>query len=253
MSRRARGIFLLLAGVLCAASLAGCAGTRSGAPLSASEAPPRDSGEYRLRVGDTIRVRFTDEEDLSYMTQLTPTGTITVPFGDAIMATGLTTTELASAIEARVSVSIRNPTVSVLISTLASQPVFVIGEVRSPGSFETVQGLTVASALASAGGVLPTGRSSSVMIVRTDGVVEPTAYRVDVTDILSGRDLSQDIPLRPNDVVYVPKSFIGNVGTFVDLFFANIAPAQLFYLRGYDMLHLGENNTGYYNENSRDR
>jgi len=71
--------------------------------------------------------------------------------------------------------------------------------------------------------------------VRTTGVPEPTAFRVDISKVLSGRDLSEDAHLRPNDVVFVPKSVIGQVGEFVKLFFENIAPAQLFYLRGYEM------------------
>lgn len=238
MSSKAQGAILLLVGLLCAGLIAGCAGSRAdGGPLPSSEAPPRETGEYRLRVGDAIRVRFADEQELEYQTQVTPTGTVTTPFGGELSAEGLTIGELAAAIEAGVSAYVRNPGVSVLITTLAKQPVYVVGEVKNPGSIESVGGLSVTSALSAAGGLLSTGKPSSVMVVRTDGVPEPVAYRVNVDDVLSGRDLSEDMALRPNDVVYVPKSFIGNVGEFVELFFANIAPAQLFYLRGYDMLH----------------
>jgi len=247
MSSKAQGVILLLVGCMCAAALGGCAGSRAGdRPLRAAEAPPRETGEYRLRVGDTIRVKFTDEEDLSYLTQVTPRGSITVPFGGEITARGLTTAELAAAVSQSVSEYIRNPTVSILVNSLAKQPIYVIGEVGRPGAIESVNELTVTSALAAAGGVLSTGKPSSVMVVRTEDVPEPVAYRVDVKDVLSGRDLSEDMALLPNDVVYVPKSFIGNVGEFVDLFFANIAPAQLFYLRGYDMIHL-DDRAGYYN------
>ncbi|MBD3368546.1 MAG: hypothetical protein GF405_10330 [Candidatus Eisenbacteria bacterium] len=247
MSCRARWGFVLLLGLLCACTLAGCAGSRSDRrPLPASEAPPRETGEYRLRVGDTIRIKFTDEEDLSYLTQVTPNGTITVPFGGEIVARGLTTAELTDEVSGTVSGYLRNPAVSILINTLASQPVYVIGEVGRPGAIQSVSELTVTSALSAAGGLLPTGNPSSVMVVRTEAVPEPVAYRVDVNDVLSGRDLLEDMTLLPNDVVYVPKSFIGNVGEFVDLFFSSIAPAQLFYLRGYDMIHLDER-AGYYN------
>jgi hypothetical protein len=76
------------------------------------------------------------------------------------------------------------------------------------------------------------------MVVRTEGVEEPTAYRIDLASVLSARDLAQDLELRPNDVVYVPKSLIADVGGFVSLFFNSIIPAQLSYLYGYDMTHL---------------
>jgi polysaccharide export outer membrane protein len=114
----------------------------------------------------------------------------------------------------------------------------VIGEVKDPGRFDSAGRITVSMALAQAGGIKSTGRPSSVMVVRTYGVDEPQAIKVDVTKVLSGRDLSADIELRGNDVVYVPKSVIGKIGEFVDLFFAQIAPAQIFYLRGYDIIHL---------------
>jgi polysaccharide export outer membrane protein len=92
-------------------------------------------------------------------------------------------------------------------------------------------------ALAEAGGILSTGKPSSVMVVRTNGVPEAVAIKVDVSKFFSGRDLTQDLPLEPYDVVFVPKSVIGKVGEFVDLFFTQIAPAQLVYLRGYDMVN----------------
>ncbi|MFH1866380.1 MAG: hypothetical protein ABIK85_10900, partial [Candidatus Eisenbacteria bacterium] len=92
---------------------------------------------------------------------------------------------------------------------------------------------------AEAGGMLSSGKPSSVMVVRTSGVPEAVAIKVDVSKFLSGRDLSQDLPLEPYDVVFVPKSVIGKVNEFVDLFFTSIAPAQLFYLRGYDIANRG--------------
>jgi len=97
----------------------------------------------------------------------------------------------------------------------------------------------VSMALAQAGGILPTGRPSSVMVVRTSGVAEAMAIKVDVGEVWSGRDMSQDLTLEPYDVVFVPTSVIGKVDGFVDLFFNRIAPAQLFYLRGYDIVNKG--------------
>jgi len=75
------------------------------------------------------------------------------------------------------------------------------------------------------------------MVVRTEGVEEPTAYKIDLASALSAKDLTQDMALLPNDVVYVPRSVIGDIGGFVSLFFDRIIPAQLFYLHGYDMAH----------------
>ena len=128
-----------------------------------------------------------------------------------------------------------DPRASIVLETVGEQPVYVLGEVHAPGAVSSPGMMTVSMALAEAGGMLSSGKPSSVMVVRTTGVPEAVAIKVDVSKVLSGGDLSQDLPLEPYDVVFVPKSVIGKVGEFVDLFFTSIAPAQLFYLRGYDI------------------
>jgi polysaccharide export outer membrane protein len=205
-----------------------------------------DAGEYRLRSGDRIDVDFLVDDTLDFSTPVTPSGTVSVPLAGEIVAAGKTTGELATAVEEAIGGYLLDPTVTIVIAGIAKQPIFVIGEVDKPGRIEATGDLTVSGALAVAGGLLPSGKPSSVMVIRTTGVEEPTAIRVDVTKILTGRDFSEDIVLVPNDVVYVPKSVIGKINEFVDLFFDNIAPAQLFYLRGYDMAHRGDDGRVWY-------
>jgi protein involved in polysaccharide export with SLBB domain len=199
--------------------------------------PGREPG-YRLREGDVVTVSFASDAGAEFTTPITPEGTLTLPMAGEIPAAGMTTTEVAAGISDVMSEYLVDSRTSVILQEVAEQPVFVIGEVQKPGRVESRGRLTVSMALAEAGGVTSFGKASSVMIVRTYAVKEPTAMRVDVTKVLSGRDLSQDVELVGNDVVYVPKSVIGQVGEFVELFITNIAPAQLFYLRGYDMAHL---------------
>jgi len=222
------------------ATLSGCGGPHAGTAelVSGEETAPLEPRAYRLRAGDVVIVSFVTAPELSQKTPITPGGTVTVPMAGDVPAAGLTAAELAESIEARMAPYLRDAAVSVTIDGLAQQPVYVLGEVRSPGAVRTAAELTVTRALSEAGGLLPSGKPSSVMIVRTHGVTEPTALRVDVTDVLSGRDLMEDVALQPNDVVYVPKSIIGKVGGFVETFFSQIAPAQLFYLRGYNMLNI---------------
>jgi protein involved in polysaccharide export with SLBB domain len=193
---------------------------------------------YLLRPGDHIEIDFAADNELDFDAPITPSGTIALPMAGEIPAAGMTVDELAVLIADRMSAYLLDPKVSVLIQGIEQQYVYVIGEVKDPGRLEVSGGMTVTAALAGAGGIVASGRPSSVMIVRTRGVEEPLAFKVDVTKVLSARDMSHDVPLRENDVVYVPKSVIGQADQFVDLFFNKIAPAQLFYLRGYDMAHL---------------
>lgn len=232
---------LVALGAAMALLSAGCA-TKDVTPiedvLREEEASAREVPAYHLRPGDVVRIEFAAAPELDFETPITPSGTITVPMAGEIPAAGRTADELAALVGEVMSPYLLDPTASVLIARLEQRFVYVIGEVKRPGRVEIIGGITISAALAEAGGIDPHGKPSSVMVVRTTGVERPMAFKVDATKILSARDMSQDVVLRADDVVYVPKSVIGKVDEFVQLFAAEIAPAQLFYLRGYDMTHL---------------
>lgn len=219
---------------------AGCAGSGPADEQADVVARPPDAETaYRLRVGDLLSLIFPTDRTLDYETPVTPTGTITIPSGVEVMVAGRTIPEVKAAIEEGMSGHLRDPAVSVLLVQLAEQPVYVLGEVQKPGRVLNDGALSVTMALAEAGGLLRTGKPSSVMVIRSVGVDETMSFKVDVTKVLDARDISQDARLMPYDIVFVPKSVIGKVGEFVDLFFDDLAGAQLFYLRGYDILNRG--------------
>lgn len=231
---RLKAVSLWIASLLI---LGGCGGS------DMQVAEPQSGGEaavpsvYRLRPGDTIRVRILTDEDRTYTTPVTPAGTVVAPTGEEVPAAGSSVAELKSSLEEALKHELLDPSVSIDLVDIANQYVFVLGAVERPDRMDFKGGLTVSMVLAQAGGVMTSAKSSSVMIIRSYGFGEPTAMKVDVSKVLSGRDPSEDVALYPNDIVYVPKSVIGKVGDFADLFFEGIAPAQLFYLRGYQMLN----------------
>ena len=190
---------------------------------------------YRLQVGDEIRVVFLTDDALSYDTPVTPSGTVSVPMSGEIVAAGKTVSEFGAEIEAYMGEYLLDPTASVAIRSIARQWVYVIGEVKRAGRFELDAGMTVTGALSQAGGLLPSGKPSSVMLVRTVGVEEPTAYRVNMDDIFTAADFSGDMTVVRNDVDYVPKSFIGKIDEFVYLFFDQTLPLMQFWLYGYEI------------------
>jgi protein involved in polysaccharide export with SLBB domain len=234
MLKTRAGLLLVLAGAaLCCAY--GCAGGGGVIDVADYDAPPVDSSEYRLRIGDEVRVMFQSDRTLDYSAPISPAGTIGVPSGGEVRAAGSTVDELRADIESAMTSLLLDSRASVVLEEVGEQPIYVLGEVGNPGAVSSPGALRLSMVLSEAGGILSSGKSSSVMVVRTTGVPEAVAIRVDISRFLSGKDLSQDMTLEPYDVVFVPKSVIGKVDEFVDLFFNQIAPAQLFYLRGYDI------------------
>ncbi len=240
MAQSRAGLLLTLVGAaLCC--VGGGAGTGSDGVMEVAdfEQAAVGSSEYRLRLGDEVTVMFQSDRTLDYTAPVSPAGTLTVPSGGEVVAAGRTIDEVRAEVEVKMAELLLDPRASIVLSRVAQQPVYVLGEVAKPGSITNTGTIRLSMALAQAGGILSSGQPSSVMVIRTTGVEEPTAIKVDVAGVLSGRDLSQDLTLEPFDVVFVPQSIIGKIDEFVDLFFAKIAPAQLFYLRGYDILNKG--------------
>ena len=234
MTQVRSGLFLILVGAaLCC--VAGCAGTGEAIDVADFEQPALESDAYRLRLGDEVNIMFQSDRSLDYTAPVSPAGTIAVPSGGEVVAVGRTIDEVRADIEVKMADLLLDARSSVVLAKVAEQPVYVLGEVGKPGAITNTGTIRLSMALAQAGGILSTGQTSSVMVVRTTGVETATAIKVDIGGLLSGRDLSQDLTLEPFDVVFVPRSIIGRIDEFVDLFFNQIAPAQLFYLRGYDM------------------
>jgi polysaccharide export outer membrane protein len=82
--------------------------------------------------------------------------------------------------------------------------IFVMGEVRRPGSIPFAKDLTVVKALALAGGFTPFASPSKVMVIRVEDAKRLT-LPVNVTTLLKGGE-AQDIALRAGDVIHVPES-----------------------------------------------
>lgn len=172
--------------------LAGCGATVGEFP---SEPAPMKIGNptegYRLEPGNRIRIIVFDEPNLSGDFTLDGVGNLALPLAGNIPASGLTAKEAGKRIEdvLRRSSLLLNPSVSVEIQTF--RPFYVLGEVRQPGEFPYVTGLTVLSAIARAGGYDYRARQGEVVLVRPQGD-EQKLYRA-----------TEFTPIAPGDVIRV--------------------------------------------------
>lgn len=148
------------------------------------------AGPYRLDSGDKLRITVFEQASLTNTYSVDQAGHVTMPLIGSVPARGATTQELAGRIaEALRRGYLRNPDVSVEVDTY--RPFFIMGEVRNPGQYTYVNGLTAQTAIAIAGGYTARAAEGTVEITRTiNGQV--TIGVVPVTD-----------PVRPGDVIRV--------------------------------------------------
>jgi polysaccharide export outer membrane protein len=101
------------------------------------------------------------------------------------------------------------------IPEAAERFIYVLGEVRQQNALETTIPLSVLNVLTRSGGVNPgTAKSREIAVLR-GGLKEPTVAVVNFKRLVEG-DLSQNIMVRPGDIVYVPTTGLGRYNQFIE-------------------------------------
>ncbi len=164
-------------------------------PCSTAQArPPEDISEYRIAAGDKVRVTVFGHEDLSGEFEVDGSGHCSLPLIKQVPAAGFTTSEFAAEIFSRMSPDyLKDPRISVEV--IGYRPVYVLGEVRRPGSYPYSAGMTVVNAVALAGGYTYRAARKKIVVNRPD---DP--------DRRSRRIKERD-PLAPGDVIEIPERF----------------------------------------------
>jgi polysaccharide export outer membrane protein len=121
--------------------------------------------DYRLAAGDRVRITVYGHEDLSGEFEVDGTGQLSLPLVQDVDAVDKTLNELERDIENALKPDyLRNPRVSVEI--LNYRPFYIMGEVKTPGSYPYVSGMTVINAVALAGGFTYRAQKNKIKIVR---------------------------------------------------------------------------------------
>ncbi len=159
-------------------------------PEKQTEATGNFSASYHLGPGDTVKLSIYEEPDLSGEYQVSGSNTISVPLAGEVQVGGMPLREASLAIESALQEGfLRNPQISLEI--VKFRPFYILGEVRTPGSYDYQEGINVLNAVALAGGFTYRAGNNKVKIVRP-GAGKPELL---VTDVYT--------PVFPGDVIYI--------------------------------------------------
>ena len=169
-----------------------------------------DEEQYVIKLGDQLSIKFffnpeLNEEDLI----VRPDGRISLQLIHEVEAASLTAPQLTSVLEEKYKGQLKNPEIAVIVRAVKEPPrVYVDGQVRSPGTIELVGSLSLLQAIARSGGFKEdTAKTDEVIVMRRDQSGHTFVITLDIEATLSGKDLSQNIQLHPNDFIQVPRSF----------------------------------------------
>ena len=202
----------LIVSLMAVALFSGCAAPSASSPEKIQRAltvETRDSvDQYILGATDVVKVSVWRNDDLSIAVPVRPDGKISVPLVGDVQASGRTPEELASNIKVSLAEYIREPQVSVVVTSMGSHEftdrVRVTGAVRQPLSVPHRSGMTVLDVFLSAGGANEFASLNDAMLYRKlDG--EVVAIPVNVDDILSKGEVTTNYSMRPGDILTIPE------------------------------------------------
>ena len=200
-ARRMAGISI---GVVAALLVGACQTPHPPAPTVAA------TPDYSYRIGplDTVNVIVWRNPELSMTLPVRPDGKITTPLVDDLVALNKTPTELERELEKALVKYIRDPVVTVVVTSFAgpaSEQIRVIGEATKPQILPYRQNMTVLDVMIAVGGLTDFADGNAATIVRAaDG---NKLYSVRLRDLVRRGDIGANVDMRPGDILIIPQSW----------------------------------------------
>ena len=198
--------------VLVFIGLTGCAMQKPHLPAQpepgVNETPRVLIDSYKMAVGDQLQINVWKNPELSLSEPIRPDGKISVPLVGDVMAVGLTPEELGKVIEQQLMAYVKNPNVTVILTSLRGHEflsrIRVTGSVARNISLTYHQGMTVLDAVLEAGSVDLYADSNRTKLHRRTGSGSET-YDIYLEDMMKDGDMTTNIILMPGDIITVPE------------------------------------------------
>ena len=158
---------------------------------------------YVIGAQDVLDINVWKEPDVSRTVPVRPDGKISLPLLNDVQAAGLTPAQLAAQITESLKKYVTSPQVTVIVTTINSQRVYILGEVTRPGAFPLIPGMSVLQALSSAGGFTQFAKVKNIFVRRIENGKE-TKYPFNYKEVINGKKPEQDILLKAGDTIVVP-------------------------------------------------
>ena len=168
------------------------------------------SAGYRIQPGDQLAITVLEDDTLNRQLLVLPDGSISVPLAGTIRAGGRSVELVESAIADRLASNFAvRPSVFVSVvsvdETYGTFPIFVMGQVATPGVVEVEPGTTMLQAIALAGGLDRFAATKRIQLRRSDSTGQERLYLFNFKAVERGGAIQSMITLREGDVILVPE------------------------------------------------
>jgi polysaccharide export outer membrane protein len=163
---------------------------------------PQTPSDYVIGADDLLRITVWKEPDMNVALPVRPDGKISLPLLDDVQAAGLTPMQLGASIKEKLKKYIADPRVTVVVTEMTSQRIYVLGEVTHSGVMPLLPHMTMLQALSSAGFTQFSNLRAIYLLRTQDG--QQTKIPFNYKNAIKARGNQQNIVLRPGDTIVVP-------------------------------------------------
>jgi polysaccharide export outer membrane protein len=186
------------------------------APAPAPDRPrlAERNPRYKINRSDILNLSFPLSPEFNQTVTVQPDGYITLQGAGSICILGMTVPETSEAIKKAYAKVLHEPIVDVDLKDFQRAYFIVTGQVTKPGQYDLRYDLTASQAIAIAGGFMPTAKTQVFLYHRSsDGWVQ--ARELKLKDFLHGKNVAEDVEIRPGDLIFVPEKTITKVRKYI--------------------------------------
>jgi len=175
------------------------------------------SGRYRITPGDVLEIAFPFVPELNQTVTVQPDGYVSLKEVSDMRLQGRTVAQVKADLLDAYGEFVRDPVLTVTLKEFQAPYFIAGGDITKPGRYDLRGATTLTEALALAGGPIRGANLANVVIFRQSPNEQLEVKQVNVRSMYGKRDLSEDVLLRPGDMVFVPRGVLGKLQPMLDV------------------------------------
>lgn len=169
--------------------------------------------KYSIVPGDTVQIRYMDRgQEIMNVYKVNPQGEVVLPLTGAVKIAQLNRGQARGLLNERMQEYIRSPQLTIDINTAGK---YIVLGAAGPGMFKLEPDLHIMEALFKAGYDEGRANMGSVLLMRGSRE-KPTIIKLNLKKLIKRGDRTDDIALKPDDIIYVPETLLYNVDNLKD-------------------------------------
>ena len=189
---------------------------------------------FNKRLQELKAAITTRDRGQSRLVLVRPDGRISLPFVQDVKAAGLSPQVLSENLDTKYQGYIKGVGVNVAVYEANSNLAYIMGEVRRPNFYKLDMPMTLTQLVSRAGGFADYANTNQIVLISRQPDGSPAARVINMDDVIGKGDISKDAYIKQYDVVWVPRSTLGDAALFGEALW-KLIPLRFSAVAGYEL------------------